>query len=288
MNEQDKPIGRRFSHVYLQRGAPEKDSIRFRRRLGAFFQENLTEDRYDVATILRRELGVEIPFIMNYGYNISSFFEGAELRDVLDSVTVIFKYLSKKFITKDRESPAYWRQFVQRVFIEENLGYRLDEEAGVHFFVDEEFERNRLSALSCLAETKYSAVRVEFEKAHRKLDSDPPETKEAIRAVFEAVEILYKLIINAEGKTRLSSAGIRDKLKPLAQNVYKDDITACTTVDHLLDSLCNWIDACHMYRHGQKVEEPNDPPIELAVEVVSGGASYLRWLVELNSKTGKI
>lgn len=277
MSEQDKPIGKPFSHLYIERGAPEKDSIRFRRRLGSFFDKYFSECKYEIEQLLEQECGVEV----RYPADISRFFNEAELRDVLDFITHIFKYLSSR-PAHYRVKHTDWKKFVERVFIEENLGYILDEKAGVHFFVDEEFERNRVSALSCLEEPKYAAVRNEFEKAHSKLDSDPVETKEAIKAIFEAVEILYKLIINAKGKDRLNGAGVRDKIKPIAQTIYFDDPTAIKAADLLLDGLCDWIEACHMYRHGQKVEEPNDPPIGLAVQIVSSGASYLRWLVEIN------
>lgn len=277
MSEQGKLIGKPFSHLYIERGAPEKDSIRFRIRLGYFFKKHFSECNYEIAQILGEECGVEV----QYPADIPRFFEEAEPRDVLNSITHIFKYLSSR-PTHYRVKHTDWKKFVERVFIEENLGYILDEKAGVHFFIDKEFEKNRVSALSCLGEPKYAAVRNEFEKAHSKLDSDPAETKDAIKAIFEALEILYKLITNAKGKDRLNGAGVRDKIKPIAQTIYSNDPTALKAADHLLDGLCDWIEACHMYRRGQNVQEPNDPSIGLAVQIVSSGASYLRWLVEIN------
>lgn len=282
MSNQDLPVGKRFSHVYIERGVPQKDSERFRRRLGAFFRERLFGRRDDIAIMLSREIGLVVPYRTNYGYDISRLFLNAELRDVLDSITEVWFFLSSDWAIQSQNLAEDWKNFVERVFLEENLGYRLDEECGVHYFVDEEFERNRISALSCLAEVKYAAVRAEFEKAHSKLDLDPAQTKEAVRAIFESLEILSKLIF--EDIPRLNSFVVQSKIKPLAQEFYKGDSTAIKAAEKMLDSLCDWIEACHLYRHGQKVEEPNDPPLGLAVELVSTGASYLRWLVELSNK----
>jgi hypothetical protein len=259
---------------------PQEDSKRFRRRLGAYFKQYLGVLVTGTGRDLKRELGVEVPW--SKGYDIPRFFVDAELQDVLDAITIIRGRIKSSVIisVSPREE---WGQFVQRVFKEENLGYRLDEKCGVHPFIDEEFERSRISVLSCLGESKYAAVLAAFEESHNKLEPDPPDTKGAIRAVFEAVEILFKLMTDAKDKSRLNSSGVKDKLKPIAKSVYGADHTASKAVEHLLDGMCDWIDACHMYRHGQKVKEPNNPPMGLAVRLISEGAAHLRWLVELEN-----
>lgn len=286
MSKQDDNIGKRFSHVYIERGVPQKDSVRLRRRLSAFFVDKFRSDYGNsIAQNIHQELGVCIPVVRGYILNdFNQFFNKSDLRDVLDSITLIWEFLSLKdsAVPYASNNAEKWKNFTQRVLSEENLGYQLDEKAGVHYFVDEEFERNRLSALACLESSRYAAVAHEFKKSHSKLDTNPPETKEAVRACFEAIEILYKLITNAPEKSRLNSNGVRDKIKPMAENNYSEDPTALKVAEHLLDGLCDWIDACHMYRHGQKVEEPNNPPIELAVQMISTGAGYLRWLVEID------
>jgi hypothetical protein len=43
----------------------------------------------------------------------------------------------------------------------------------------------------------------------------------------------------------------------------------------------DWITGAQPYRHGQEVEEPAEPPVELVVAFLSAGAVYLRWLIEL-------
>jgi hypothetical protein len=280
MNNVDIPEGKRFSHVYLERSALLKDSERFRKRLGAFINENFRwEQEQSIARHLMSELGVNIPVRGMTLYDIPAFLNESQLPDVLDSITLIWIFLN-------RISPTIapsWKNFVECVFKEENLGYKLDPECGVHYFVDEEFEKNRLSSLSCLTNPRYVAVAVAFEDSYSKLDLQPADTKGSVRSIFEALEILYNLIVHTEEKTRLDSHGVIKNLKPMIQSLYNDDKTACIAAEHLLDGFCDWIEALQMYRHGQEVEEPIDLPIGLAIQIISSGASYIRWLVEVDS-----
>jgi hypothetical protein len=47
----------------------------------------------------------------------------------------------------------------------------------------------------------------------------------------------------------------------------------------------DWVDACHNYRHEDGIEEPSQPPIELAVELIGVGGSFLRWLIWMDTAT---
>jgi hypothetical protein len=55
----------------------------------------------------------------------------------------------------------------------------------------------------------------------------------------------------------------------------------------LIESFCDWIDGCHNYRHEHSQEHVIEPPLEIVVEYVSSGASYLRWLIEIDAQTNK-
>jgi hypothetical protein len=44
----------------------------------------------------------------------------------------------------------------------------------------------------------------------------------------------------------------------------------------------DWIDAAQFYRHEAGQEAPTQPPLMLAVQMVSVGASFMRWLGELD------
>jgi hypothetical protein len=182
----------RFSQLYLERGAPTRDSSRFRHRLGAYFSENLSEHHnFDCRQHYERETGSPVPWTGS-SWVFSEVFRRAELRDVLDAITITHNVLVKKGFTR----PALlWKQFVGRVMHEENVGYRVDDHCVIHYHVDEEFERNRASTLSVLDLQQLGAVRSCFEDAYRHLDSDPRDTKAAVRSIFEALESAAKLIV---------------------------------------------------------------------------------------------
>jgi hypothetical protein len=72
-------------------------------------------------------------------------------------------------------------------------------------------------------------------------------------------------------------------LEPLLQSQYSGDRVAAGAAAKLLASFKDWIEECHFYRHepGQP-DEIAQPPIELAVHLVSVGAAFLRLLIELD------
>jgi len=176
--------GKRFSQVYLDKGVPVNDSVRMRNRLSAAFWEMLHDYQYEIVKLIHKETGAKVPSNIA-GYLFSDFIEKCDIRDLLDSITLIIQYLQNAGRTRLADQ---WHQFVTRVFKEENVGYRLDKKGGVHFFIDEEFERNKLLLIAGLG--KQLAVKEAFEKAHKFLDEDPPDTSSAMRSAFEALEIL--------------------------------------------------------------------------------------------------
>lgn len=271
------PIGERFSHVYVARGTPTRDSQRFRYRLGAFCYEYLHDYRNAFATIISRELGVYEFWAGSW--SIREFFMRAELRDVLDLITLIWRELMRM---RQQQLSGRWLEFVERTLEEENLGYRVDASAGVHYFVDEEFEQNRVATIERLASSRYAAVLSEFESAHQKLDEHPSDTKGAVRAAFEAVEILSKLMVGENRMRRLTAHEINNHLRPIVEDAYEEEAVALTAANKFLDGLIGWVSSIHEYRHGQEVQEPAPPPPGLAVAMVSSGATYLRWLAELD------
>ena len=268
--------GKRFSQVYLKSDSPVRDSQRMRNRLSACYWDLLTSDSGELIKKIHLETGAKVPFVVS-SYSLSQFFETCEIRDLLDSITIIFQYYHLGKVNKHKA--PQWHAFVSKVFKEENLGYILDDLGGVHFFQDEEFERNRNATISGLSDQP--AVKEAFEKSYIYLDQDTPDNASAIRAVFEALEIMYKHLIKAEGKERLNSHGVQKNLKAIIQAQLKEKPIELKATEHLLDGFCDWIDAGHMYRHGQKVEITEAPSIEYTVMFISQGASYLRFLLQL-------
>lgn len=269
-------IGKRFSQLYLERGTPGSDSVRFRRRLGAFCNNNLGNFIDEIPDVIHQELGVQVP-LGGLNYDMVNFFIQAEIRDVLDSITIIYN-----LIERQGSSAKGWRIFVQKAFREENLAYKVDEEAVVHFLVDEEFERNRVDVLKFLDTKCYASVKAAFEDAHRHLDTDPIDTKASVRSIFESLEILAKLMIpNAKN---LNKRLVQNDLKESAKKAYKTDKVATKTINTIFTGLGEWVDALHNYRHGQGTEEPIAPPLGFAIYIFSAGASFLRWLLEIDAK----
>ncbi len=227
-----------------------------------------------------------------YGFN--EFFTKSPIDSVLNAITLIWRFFYqdeyRKWIYTERAKSvgkwAYpqaeaWQAFVARALREENMAYSLDESCGVHYLVDEEFERNRVSALSSLDAPRYAGVRDAFEAAYSYLDSQPPDTKASVRSTFEAIEILARLI--DPQSNRLNKQLVENKLKPLAVNLTSDP-TENKTVGKLFDGIAQWVDGLHNYRHGQGVEHPVAPSLTLAVYIISSGAAVLRWLVEIDTK----
>lgn len=221
-----------FARQYVERGAPVQDNAFFRSRLDAFLQAGHFKDYTELAAYLRQESGLIVGTFYSdtyksVSYKFTDFFAKTKIELVLSAVTLIWRFLQKKYpeplsigIPRTRlctyryPKADAWHAFVSRAMREENMAYTLDEKCGVHFFVDEEFERNRVTALSCLTSARYSAVRVAFEQAHSYLDAQPSDTKASVRAAFEAVEILARLM-DSQSKN-LNKWMVENKLKPLA------------------------------------------------------------------------
>jgi len=100
------------------------------------------------------------------------FFFNSEVSILLDSITVINQYLGEHF--PDSLS-KHWLSRVNRIFTEEHLAYRVEEEGIVRPFVDEEFQVNRATALDASAEktsgTTMKPSRSAIDRGDRKLVS---------------------------------------------------------------------------------------------------------------------
>jgi superfamily II DNA or RNA helicase len=201
----------------------------------------------------------------------SSRLETCELRDALDTITILHSGVG---------SPTGWRQRIGRIFREENLGLRLDEKGGVRYAVDQEFERNRTSAVAGLARQRYAAALDHFERAHEALDRTPPDTRTAVRQSFDAVETLFRLMLPTA--FRLGASEVEKGLKPVVLGMYGG--AARNFASLMLNSFADWVNAAHQYRHAEGVEQPAPPPLKLAVVSVSSSAAFLRWLAEVDSR----
>lgn len=268
--------GQRFSLLYLDRSKILRDSQRFRNRLAAFYWKSLHDYQDKIVTAIHLEIGANVPTTA-YSYDVSDFFKKTDLRDLLDSITVIYNTLIGFSHSVKAEN---WKQFIQRAFSEENMGYRLDTKCGVHYYIDEEFERNRYSTLSALENSRYNAIRDAYDMAYKYLDSDPIDTKGAVRSIFESIEILVKQMVDTKN---LNKWIVENTLKEKCIGAYAKDETAKKVISQMFDGFAQWVDAIHNYRHGQADIEPVAPPVNVAIYIISSGTSFLRWLIEINN-----
>ncbi len=271
-------VGARFSQVYIDPGKTALDSQRARVRIASALCEYCSE--IDLAAKLTSELGLKITRL-HYSYEFIAFFQNAELRDVLDAITVAAHSLDQReranalYGTRSASKVPRMLQTISRIFREENLGYVLDERAGVRHHVDAEFARNQTSVIAALSQERHKATVQYFERAHADLDSTPPDTRNAVRHVLDAVENQFK---NMFAVTRLDPSALKKKLGPLVAAKYSGQAQACATQQ--LEAFGNWVTSVYQYRHADGANEFEPPPLSLAVAILSSGAAHLRWLAE--------
>lgn len=266
------PVGKRFSQVYLTRPELLPDSVRMRRRIGLLVRHFGPSGLY---SLMNRELGTNLSAA---GSATDDYWpralENVELRDALDVVTLVARYLDRSPNLEDFISEA------RRIFSDEQVRYRIDERGGVHFAIDSEFERMRISTVTELALPRYQGVRDLFEGAFNALDKTPPDGKSGIRSGFFAAESLFRLMFpNAH---QLSAAEVQKHLRPLVDKVYEGQKPAVYLAQKQVAAFREWIDGAHFYRHEPGSEEPAQPPLDLAIYVITQAGGHLRWLAKLD------
>jgi hypothetical protein len=280
------PKGQRFTQLYSERGKPTQDSTKMRRRLASLIDSIdafHTGDPQKLSQRAEKELGIATPWSQHGTWR--EFLAKWDLQDILDLVTIAYRLL-----VQQAQADAYarfhhrnfaqeWITEVRRIFQEENVHYTVDSAGGVHFQFDEQFAKDRRATIATLQGERYTNARHAFDGAMEAFAKAPPDGKNALRGVFSAAENVFKLITS---KNRLG-AKEADELGPIIEKLYAADDTARNSAKRMLVSLKDWVDAAHFYRHEPGKEGVAQPPLSLAVYLVSTGASHLRWLAELDS-----
>lgn len=290
-------VGALFSRVYAGNVEPALDSGAFRKRIAAYVHHDLHKDHWELSIYLKKESG----FAPNTWVSGSSLYHKYEEfiltipRDqLLNLITFIWRFLNKKHQTllprdgkwdlknlEYRSIPAEaWKRFVERVLLEENIGFVLDAQCGVRFRIDQQYDLQREATLSCLAERRFAASLAAFEDAHRHFASTPQDLKAALRALFESVEIVVKQMYSAD---RLTAKLVSGEIKSKILSGYPDDPVARRAVGRVIDGFADWVDGMHHYRHGQGDEAPVVPPLSFAIYAMSSGAAFIRWLVQVEN-----
>jgi hypothetical protein len=279
----ERPQGQRFSHTYLRPQQLLQDSQKARRRVAALL--DALKDLKGVSDDIASELGVD-PI---YGFESivwSQTLKHFSTQEFLDFFTIAVRFLArKKRSSQGMYNPNANETFVSesnRIFSEENLCYQIDPLGGVHFRVDAAFAENSNATITALGAARYANAREQFESGMAALSRVDIDPKQGIRGIFNSAECVFKLMYD---RPRLAAGDATKSLKPTVQQLFDADPTALRAANKSIESFADWVDACHHYRHEQGVEEPLQPPLDLAVQLISVGSGFLRWLVNIDQQT---
>lgn len=274
---ENRPAGKLFSDLYTQKPDNLQDSERFRVRLSNFLYDGYKGVLPDLGDYLLIEQGLSTRYHPGIGSNIKAFIAEIQISDLLDFITHAYRF----FITNSRPTAAHdLLAFVERVFREERLAYEVDSKGGVHYTVDREFTSVTQSTLKFLSKSKYVKVAAEFEQCLQAIHTTPPDAKDATRHIFDCIEIVVR---DLTGERRLTRSVLTDKVKPLVVRFYPERSTN-ESISKYIDSIGQWVDALHVYRHGQPSTEPQAPPLDLTIAFIHSGIAHLRWLIEQTEK----
>lgn len=271
MSKLRPPEGKFFSHVYVDHELPTQDSPRMRARLGVLLND-MGPPRFQKWT--ESKFGISICTA-----DWRDFLKQADLKDVLDTVTLAYRALASGPCI-DRCDERFVR-YVNAIFREENVHYAVDRKGGVHFTIDKAFTANQTVTLVGLNLPRYTYVRAKFEQVDAALSDVPPDGRGAVRAAFDAAEAIFRLMFVEEG--RLANGPAKNQLGPAFQQFYESNAPALQAALKEVEAFSNWTDACLNYRHANGEGEPLAPPLDLAVQLVGAGSTYIRWLVELDA-----
>jgi len=274
--------GKLFSKTYLRQppGTPDSISPRLRGRLAVFGEElSKSHDsiRASFCTIVESETGIEVPRGYEHFLLVGQFFKKADIRDVMDGVTALANALG---VEGEGRARARWIEFCQRAFDEEGAAHSVDENGGVHYRIDVAFQEIAESVIAALAGEGYSAASTSINEAVEHLTKARPDSKAAIRAVFEGVENTFKVV--TDSGTALTANNVASLLRPIVAMAYSgSDAVAKGAAEQTLEALKDWTNACHKYRHGYNDLDPIEPSLELAIVLVGSGLNYARWLASI-------
>ena len=284
MSNTDRPIGKRYSQLYVDAGEPVYESRRLQHRAASYFRTNFEAAGEAVWNALQNEMGAQPPDRSGWDYeNVEKFLASAQTPVFLDAVTVIGDALRGRDEAGSydrRNSASKWRTFIARAFTEENSKFEIDEAGGVHPRIDPAFTVARTAAVQGLADRRYLDAREHFETAHAALDELPAATNRAIREVYMANEEIFKLV--CPDATNLDPGEINKRLVPIVANLLQGPEK--DAVNGMLRAASDYATASHQYRHAQGQPELPPASMETTTLMIGTGTALLRWLIWLDVK----
>lgn len=276
-----------YSRNYHKRENPVPDDARARFRIATYL-EDFTEGRQGLfGRYIERELG--IPAISKYDserVDWKKLVESLDVLDFLDLITAIGKIADRRTVHRDGIKVEYnFVDFVQRVFNEQGLAYRIESDCSVHPLVDVIFSAQFNELIRGLSEANLSAADEHVRKAELLLIEGKFDGRQAIRSIFDAAENVFK--VTFPGADKLSKDTINGTLRRGLPEEYSENSTQRRAAEKALNALREWVDAAHFYRHVPGNPEPEQPNKQFTVLMVSLGISHIRWLLSLLSARPK-
>lgn len=275
MTDEQRPLGQRFSQIYLDLGQSSTDSVRLRNRAGEYFYATFFAHGLPVRKAVLSEIGASMPITGVPAHDVREFLKQSGLHDFLDGLTVVARTLPE-YGQSGRDFPrSTWIGFINRALKETNVSFELDAKGGVHPRIDASFVANRQSALRGLEATRYQAAREHFDEAYSALDGPEARTGHAIREMHLALETVFKQ--HFQSASRLDVGEITKLLKPRVVARLKGPELEAAKL--MLTSAGSFISAGHQFRHANGEPEPAPPSMDVTVWMLSQGTAFLRWLV---------
>lgn len=272
-------IGEFFYRNYLRSPLLSSDSERMRFRVATFLRDYFESDAVEVGRDIEKELGFKVVSSgARYYVDWMSVLSSCSISDFLDIITLISRKHPQRLKSGRPISIIYnFHEFMTRVFCEQAMAYRIDEKGGIHPFVDVAFSSEFNAVSTLLSQASYGSARSSLEQAESALISSRYDGRAAIRHSFDALENIYKQIFPKE--TQLKSTGLSENLGPLIvkHTLAKQPETRATT--KILESMKDWIDSGHFYRHDSGDTEQQMPTQELAIQYVALAVCFARWIV---------
>lgn len=153
------PEGLRFSQLYMRYAELLPDSERMRNRLAMHIASSTgTDSLSDLKHAIQFSQGI-ILSDARFAYQWPGIYRNLLLRDVLDSITTAFRLIRHHDPRVKAHKQNFFLDSCRRIFQEEQVRYRIDDKAGVHFAVDEGFENARVLTIAGLGSNRYNGVR---------------------------------------------------------------------------------------------------------------------------------
>jgi hypothetical protein len=266
----DPKEGALFRLNYLRSSQKLPESDRARKRIYLLYKDNVDDEGTRMAFIHRveRQLGVDFP-IGSYQYHDERFWKKCELGDFLSAITIFLK-LRPSALNKARN-----------ILEEEDLHYRIDDQGGVHYLVDNDFHQLSESTLAGLSDQRFGAARAALQKGLKALAPERQSGKGLIQGVFEAVESTFLVIIGPSNSNRLNKQAAEKHLRPILLHRYKDVPEVNDKVTRMLEVFYAYVNDAHPYRHGAPLDQEHEAPLEMAILSATNGMGYIRFLAGL-------